>query len=141
LSYDYLINFFQGVLMGTMGRCFGLLNICLMAIAIILSPLCHQFHQADRANLVEVCTQAGVKWLPIESDDAQKTESGFTDSFADLSSCCRHVDKLPLPFQALQTFIFIRLSETDFDYFVAQPERPFHSIAPPPPARGPPRLT
>ena len=127
--------------MGTMGRSFGLLNICLMAIAIILSPLCHQFHQADRANLVEVCTQAGVKWLPIESDDTQKTESGFTDSFADLSSCCRHVDKLPLPFQALQTFIFIRLSETDFDYFVAQPERPFHSISPPPPARGPPRLT
>jgi len=126
--------------MGTMGRSFGLLNICLMAIAIILGPLCHQLHQADRANLVEVCTQAGVKWLPIESDDAQKTERGLTESFSDLCACCRHADKLPLPFQALQAFVFIRLSETDSDYFVEQLERPFHSIAPPPPARAPPRL-
>jgi hypothetical protein len=126
--------------MGAMSRTFGLLNICLMAIAIILGPLCHQFHQADRANLVEVCTQAGVKWLPIESDAVQKTERGLTDGYSDLCACCRHADKLPLPFQAQQTLFFIQLSEIDSDYFVEQLERPFHSIAPPPPARAPPRL-
>jgi hypothetical protein len=126
--------------MGAMSRTFGLLNICLMAIAIILGPLCHQFHQADRANLVEVCTQAGVKWLPIETDDAQKTDRGFSDGFAESSSCCRLADKLPLPFQAQQTFVFIQLTEANPDYFVEQFDRPFDSIASPPPARAPPRL-